>query len=42
HAGWTALQGTNLIRKEDALNVFLPIVEFNATPMMGAQYALMV
>lgn len=37
-----ACRGTNLIRKEDALNVFLPIVEFNATPMMGAQYALMV
>lgn len=38
----TVCRGTNLLRKEDALNVFLPIVEFSAAPMMGAQYALMV
>lgn len=30
------------IRHEDALNVFLPVVEFSGAPMKGAQYALMV
>lgn len=38
----TACRGTKSIRQEEALNVFLPIVEFSGAPMMGAQYALMV
>jgi len=37
-----ACRGTKFIRHEDALNVFLPVVEFSGAPMMGAQYALMV
>lgn len=38
----TACRGSQLLKQHEALNVFLPIVEFSAAPMMGAQYALMV
>jgi hypothetical protein len=38
----TACRGSRLLNQHEALNVFLPIVEFSAAPMMGAQYALMV
>lgn len=38
----TVCRGTKLIGQADALNIFLPIVEFSGAPMMGVQYALMV
>lgn len=38
----TACRGLNPVGQLDTLNIFLPLVELWATPMMGAQYALMV
>lgn len=38
----TACRGSKLVNQNETLNIFLPIVEFSAAPMMGAQYALMV
>lgn len=38
----TACRGSLSIKQQETLNIFLPIVEFSAAPMMGAQYALMV
>jgi len=37
-----ACQGAKSVVHIDTLNIFLPIVEFDAVPMMGAQYALIV
>ncbi len=37
-----ACRGSEPISQLDTLNIFLPIVEFDAAPMIGAQYALMV
>lgn len=38
----TACRGSKPVAQLDTLNIFLPIVEFNALPMMGAQYSLIV
>lgn len=38
----TACKGHLVVNQLDTLNIFLPVVEGNATPMMGAQYRLMV
>lgn len=37
-----ACHGSRQVAQRDTLNIFLPIVEFSAVPMMGAQYSLMV
>jgi len=37
-----ACRGSRRVAQQDTLNIFLPIVEFSAVPMMGAQYSLMV
>jgi len=37
-----ACRGSNPVWQGDTLNIFLPLVELYALPMMGAQYALMV
>lgn len=42
HLMATACRGSVRVTQADTLNVFLPIVEFSALPMMGAQYSLMV
>lgn len=38
----SACRGTRRVERQDTLNILLPIVEFSALPMMGAQYCLMV
>ncbi|MDB5813848.1 MAG: hypothetical protein JWN23_965 [Rhodocyclales bacterium] len=38
----TACRGSKPVAQLDTLNIFLPIVELTAVPMMGAQYAMMV
>ncbi len=38
----TACRGSKPVGKLDTLNIFLPIVEFDGAPMMGAQYAVIV
>ena len=37
-----ACQGQQVVMPLDTLNIFLPVVEFEATQLMGAQYALLV
>lgn len=37
-----ACRGSRPVAELDTLNIFLPLVEAHATPMMGAQYALLV
>lgn len=38
----TACSGPQVVVPIDTLNIFLPIIEYDAVQMMGAQYALMV
>lgn len=38
----TACRGSQIVVPLDTLNVFLPLIEYSAVQMMGAQYALMV
>lgn len=38
----TACRGPQVVVPLDTLNVFLPVIEYSAVQMMGAQYALMV
>lgn len=38
----TACRGSKLVTQQDTLNIFLPMIELTALPMMGAQYSLMV
>ncbi|UUZ77800.1 hypothetical protein LP414_12665 [Polaromonas sp. P1(28)-13] len=38
----TACRGSQVVVSLDTLNVFLPLIEYSAVQMMGAQYALMV
>lgn len=42
HLMATACHGTKRVAQLDTLNIFLPIIEFSARPMVGAQYSLMV
>ena len=42
HLMSTACKGNLVINPLETLNIFLPVIEYNATPMMGAQYHLMV
>lgn len=42
HLMATACHGAKRVAQQDTLNIFLPMVEFSAMPMVGAQYSLMV
>lgn len=42
HLMATACRGSKRVTQRDTLNIFLPMVELTALPMMGAQYSLMV
>jgi len=42
HLMATACQGSERVTQLNTFNIFLPMIEFSALPMMGAQYSLMV